>query len=315
MTAPPVQAIYTGLKTSGHLITQDSFSGLARQLRKEFDSRFAAPHAAKAERFVWDYWHIEDQYTLLRTPAYELFSKKLYSAFHQELLEYGREVLGCYDITPPWLSCYVEGCSQQLHADIPHGPWAFVYSLTPWKTRKFSGGETFLLKPETLNYWAHFSSLKGAEKIHLVSQVEPLFNRLTVFDPRLPHGVNEVRGARDVRDGRLVIHGWFKDPEPYVKGPLSRSAAAAGLNEILDRTFKSSTLSENCHGTLSYKLSVSATGKVTKIQRMTSTLLSLDPGQNVVPAFLKELESQCRRQLFKSARGPSQITFPLLLRF
>ena len=38
---------------------------------------------------------------------------------------------------------------------MPHGPWAFVYSLTPNK-KEFRGGETLILKPNTLNYWSNF---------------------------------------------------------------------------------------------------------------------------------------------------------------
>ena len=52
--------------------------------------------------------------------------------------------LGCTAITPPWLSYYVEGCEQKLHSDVPHGPWAFVFSLSP-RRPKFRGGETLLL--------------------------------------------------------------------------------------------------------------------------------------------------------------------------
>jgi|AntRauTorckE5430_2_1112549.scaffolds.fasta_scaffold132825_1 hypothetical protein len=46
-------------------------------------------------------------------------------------------------ITPPWLSCYVEGHEQRLHTDPAHGPWAFVLSLTPDEVAEaMSGGET-----------------------------------------------------------------------------------------------------------------------------------------------------------------------------
>lgn len=44
-------------------------------------------------------------------------------------------------MTPMWLSYYVDGCEQALHCDNPHGPWAFVLSLTEWDEREFTGGE------------------------------------------------------------------------------------------------------------------------------------------------------------------------------
>jgi len=55
-----------------------------------------------------------------------------------------------------------------------------------------------------------------------VRAIEPRFNRLVVFDPRIPHGVREVTGTRDPREGRLVIHGWFVQPRPFVVGGSAR---------------------------------------------------------------------------------------------
>lgn len=48
---------------------------------------------------------------------------------------------------------------------------------------------------------------QGLELQHLVTRVPAPFNRLTVFDPRFPHGVRQVHGTRDPRKGRLVLHG------------------------------------------------------------------------------------------------------------
>ena len=66
----------------------------------------------------------------LGTQAKSYFSEGAYSALEDALLTYGQQKLGCSSITPIWLSCYVDGCYQGLHADNPHGPWAFVLSLT-----------------------------------------------------------------------------------------------------------------------------------------------------------------------------------------
>ena len=172
----------------------DQFAPEARDLRATFEERFADPRVARTDRFVWDYWHVPGQYTALRTPAWTYFDKKVYESFHNRLVQWGRRTLGCHDISPPWLSCYVEGCGQQFHADVPHGPFAFVYSLTPWKGRTFRGGETFLLRDEVLDFWTDFSSQKENEESEILRLVEPKFDRLTVFDPRIPHGVRTVTG-------------------------------------------------------------------------------------------------------------------------
>jgi len=46
-----------------------------------------------------------------------------------------------------------------------------------------------------------------------------------VFDPRIPHGVRTVTGTHDPREGRLVIHGWFVQPRPFIRGPLDGARA------------------------------------------------------------------------------------------
>lgn len=71
------------------------------------------------------------QYTMLRTAASDYFNSSLFEELCTQITEYGREQLGCDAITPPWLALYTDGCSQNFHSDAPHGPFAFVLSLTP----------------------------------------------------------------------------------------------------------------------------------------------------------------------------------------
>ena len=62
--------------------------------------------------------------------------------------------------------------------------------------------------------------MQGTETSDLLTLVPPLFNQLTVFDPRMPHGVRVVEGTRDPCRGRLVLHGWFTQPAPFFQGVL-----------------------------------------------------------------------------------------------
>ncbi|MEK6774069.1 MAG: hypothetical protein AABY64_09015, partial [Bdellovibrionota bacterium] len=78
----------------------DGFSKQATVLRSFFEKQFASPLKAHPKRFVWDYWNVPDQYRLIRTPAYHYFPKKLYQDFHSALVQWGRENLGCHDISP-----------------------------------------------------------------------------------------------------------------------------------------------------------------------------------------------------------------------
>lgn len=296
---------------SRSVVVVDQFAAEARQLRATFDERFAEPRSTRGDRFVWDYWHVPGQYTALRTPAWTYFPRKTYEAFHRRLVAWGRETLGCHDIAPPWLSLYVEGCRQELHGDLPHGPWAFVFSLTNWRGRTFSGGETMLLQDEVLDFWADFRSVRAVEEAELVRTIPAQFNRLTVFDPRIPHGVRRVTGTHDPREGRLVIHGWFVQPRPFVRGPLRTRALEQRIADLfgsLDAWLGLMPLA----GMISLTFSVDARGAVRNLRVLSDTTrvpLSYEPGR-------KRLVSKLRQSVaawnLGAQRGPSQVTLPLV---
>lgn len=284
-----------------------------KKLRDEFESHFKNSKATDPKRFVWDFWYDEDQYHLIRTPAFYYFSKNNYQNFHSHLVQWGRENLGCHDISPPWLSYYVDGCFQNLHSDVPHGPWAFVYSLTPNK-KEFRGGETLILKPSTLNYWTHFVDQKDHEYKNFVDRIPSKMNQLVVFDPRFPHGVTELKGTRDPLKSRLVIHGWFVNPRPYVVGGLS----TANVQKALDPEFQklNQLLSEIdlMNGTLSCRLDISKTGKVRKYSLVSNSVLSVTSNAQDEKYLLKQLQNIFSFTQFASAKKDSSVTIPLIFK-
>jgi hypothetical protein len=292
------------------LIT-DALAGDAAPLRATFDARFADPRRATTDRFVWDYWHVPGQYTALRTPAWTYFPAAAYRRFHQRLVGWGRDVLGCHDVSPPWLSCYVEGCRQELHGDLPHGPWAFVFSLTPWRGRVFRGGETLLLQDSVLDFWHDFTSVRAVEEPELVRAIEPRFGRLTVFDPRIPHGVREVRGTHDPRLGRLVIHGWFVQPRPFIRGPLATRALAPRLDELtgaLGGWLDGLPLA----GLLSLGIDVDRAGAVTTVRTLSDTTRVAAAVEPERRRLIRRLRGAVAAWRFGRQRGPSRITLPLV---
>lgn len=295
-----------------HILIEDRFSSDALKLRQYFESQFANPKDTRSERFVWDYWHVPDQYTLMRTPAYHYFPQKLYLSLHKSLVMWGRRTLGCWDISPPWLSYYIDGCKQELHSDVPHGPWAYVYSLTPWKGRNFSGGETLLLKPEVLSYWRNFGASEDRELPSFADRIPALMNRLVVFDPRYPHGVTEVRGTRDPMEARLVIHGWFMEPKTYIEGPLPARSTEKILNQGFDQLQEVLGASELAQGTVSLQLQVGTNGVVRSARFATNTLLTMD---GEAPRELNRRILHIYRGLrFGTARSGTLMTVPLIFR-
>lgn len=293
--------------------TVDDFYPRAKALRKVFDTRFAEPCEATEERFVWDYWHVPEQYTLVRTPAYHYFEEKLYHHFQDALCLWGQQNLGCQSISPPWLSYYVDGCRQELHADIPHGPFAFVYSLSPWDTRVFKGGETLLLKPEVLSYWSSWSTGRGLESSDLQIKIPALFNRLTVFDPRLPHGVVPVEGTRDPRQARLVIHGWFTEPKPFISAAASNEEEITSfLNDELERLYPRLGQAGSFSGLLSVRLSWSSSRRTPSAQVLMNTLVDLDQPLNEPKKIEKLILKFLTQKKWPAVKRATEVTIPFI---
>ena len=293
------------------LLVVDGFAPESRALRAAFDARHADPGEGRADRFVWDWWHVPGRYTVLRTPAWTYFPRRPYAAFHRRLVAWGRRVLGCHDISPPWLSCYVEGCRQELHGDLPHGPWAFVLSLTRWERRRFRGGETVLLRDEVLDHWSGFRSRRGLEAGDLFRSVAPRFGRLAVFDPRIPHGVRAVEGTRDPREGRLVVHGWFVQPRPFVEGPLPASAVAGRVGELgaeVARALGGLPVA----GLLSLGISVRPGGRVGAVRVLSDTTRAPAGREAERRRLVARLRGAVARWDFPRRAAPSRVTLPLV---
>lgn len=300
------------MKRTPSLQTHDGFSPLAKRLRDYFDALYEDPRATYRERFRFDPWHVPGQYHLLRTPAWEFFPRKLYEDFHTRLVMWGRENLGCHDVSPPWLSLYTDGHFQNLHGDLPHGPWAWVFSLTPWSKRRFEGGETLLLNEKILDYWTSFPGFQGLEADSIFQAQAPRFNRLTVFDPRIPHGVREVRGVRDPREGRLVIHGWFVNPRPFIKGRLRESQLEAGIRDILKALDAELPRGVRISGVLSLRFRVQS-GRARQLKVLTHTLRSGHPQADALTSHIcKTILTQVTGAEFPKTANGSVITLPLV---
>ena len=283
----------------------------ALKLRHEFEARFKDPKKTTQDRFVWDYWFVENQYTLIRSEAENIFSQKLFQNFSQSLIEFGQKYLGCDGITPPWISYYVDGCKQELHADVPHGPWAYVYSLTPWSKREFSGGETILLKPTTLDYWNNYEKMNGIELKELTTKIPAQFNQLLVFDPRIPHGVTPVRGTQDPLKARVVIHGWFTNPRPIIHGGLGQKKTTQILNDLIYEMEPIFDKYSALTGTLTLRLEINQKGQIDRLFFLTNTLISLEKSLSPVK-FLNEIERYIKQKKFPVAKSRTEITLPFL---
>jgi 2OG-Fe(II) oxygenase superfamily len=289
--------------------TIKNFSPDYRAMRSHFEERFTNRESIDANRFVWDLWHVPNQYRLLRTPAYQFFPEKLYTSFHKNLVLWGRKNLGCWDISPPWMSCYLNDHEQQFHCDVPHGPWAFVYSMCAEKI-SFSGGETQLMTELALNFWRLGAGASERESQALIEKISPTANQLLVFDPRIPHGVTPVKNAVDLIDGRLVIHGWFSQPKTYIEGPLPAKLATKILNQAFTQVSALVQNEEIVWGSTAIGLSIASSGAVESAKIQSSNLRS--PSGDSAQALEKKLLKIYSGLKFPSAKAKTWATVPLI---
>jgi 2OG-Fe(II) oxygenase superfamily len=283
-----------------HVVTEDNFFPDASDLRRVFEDRLGTRRGAPRERFVWDYWHVPGQYTYVRTLANEFFPSDLFDRFLDRLMTWGRNHLGCTKILPPWLwlSYYIDGCRQELHADVPHGPWAFVFSLTNWDERTFTGGETLLLSQDTLDFWHAYKDRRFSELDSFVELIEPRFNRLTVFDPRIPHGVRQVEGTREPLDSRIAVHGWFHAPAVVVSEAVERAEARPVFEATLAMLLLSLRDVTGVDGLATARVDLAADGTVTEARIISSSLVSTSGDGSV-----EEVESTII-EFFATSRFP-----------
>lgn len=186
-------------------------------MREDIDAHFSDPsnHQASTHQ-VWNYWHVPGSYTYLRTTPEKVIERPKVEAFVGALGNWAALNLGLAGITWPYLSLYVPGCAQGLHNDSANGRLGYVYSLTR-NARQTIGGETVLMHERDL-----FRSLldRPAAGTGLFDLVEPRFNRLTLFDDRIPHAVQRVDGSMDPTEGRFVLHGHISEAGVVTQGPL-----------------------------------------------------------------------------------------------
>lgn len=284
----------------------------AEELRAHFDARVAPTREARSDRFVWDYWHIPDQYTYFRTLAPNIIPPSLVATFCSRLREWGWANLGTEEVTLPWLSFYVDGCRQELHSDVTQGTWSYVYSLTRWDdNRRFTGGETLVGSSRLLNYWEGFEPSRSTESRHLVERIPALFDQLCVFDSRLPHGVATVVGTRDPLHSRLALHGWFRRPELSIRGSLKMDQVKPVIDATSTRVRQSRPASESLIGEATWRLTVEPDGRVADVSVVVHNLVALGSTGGDVERRLEREEKILRQLSFGAAPGPSVISFAL----
>jgi hypothetical protein len=280
---------------------------LAAEMRRDIDAHFAEPGAHRAEiHQVWNYWHVPELYTYLRTAPEKVIGRDRVDNFVAALQAWSTATLGMGNVTWPYLSLYVSGCRQALHNDAANGRFAFVYSLTRDRRRTI-GGETFVFR-EGEAFRTRLAESSAGRGFYEV--VEPKFNRLVIFDDRLPHAVERVEGSMDPLEGRFVLHGHLSESGTII-GALSVALVEAAVSRLLHEFAASCTARLALYqGPLVLRFVVSPSGSVQSCEVLVDRVVHPDPGHSEWEPLRAELIKRLMAVKFPIAHGTTTVTQP-----
>ena len=238
-------------------------------MRADIDGHFASPSQHQpATHQVWNYWHVPGSYTYLRTTPEKVIGQPKVAAFVKALRSWAAENLGLAAVTWPYLSLYVPGCMQGLHNDSTNGRLGYVFSLTR-NERKTIGGETVIVHDRDLFRTSLDRAQAGTDLFDLVA---PTFNRLTLFDDRIPHAVQRVDGPMDPVVGRIVLHGHISEAGAVVRGGLSAEAVQERVKSAVEDL--RSAFGSEVRGPLVMSLQIDRYGRVDSVRPLLDRMVS-----------------------------------------
>jgi Rps23 Pro-64 3,4-dihydroxylase Tpa1-like proline 4-hydroxylase len=307
-TRPVIPAL--GVPLRAPVVIVDDFlpRELAMAMRADIDAHFAKPEAHRADTHqVWNYWFVPELYTYLRTTPEKVIRRDRVDGFMEALGNWSTAALGMGDVTWPYLSLYVSGCRQGLHNDATNGRFAFVYSLTR-DQRRTIGGETLVFR-EGDPVRSKLAAASAGRSFY--DAIEPKFNRLIVFDDRLPHAVERVEGAMDPVEGRFVLHGHLSE-DGVIDGALPTTVVEEALVGFVN-DFDARHLARIglYHGLLVLRFVISAAGSVATCGIVVDRVMHADPGHAEWEPLRDELVTRVKTLKFPPAEGETTVTVPL----
>ena len=289
----------------------DNFYSGADAMRQKIDDHFDEDTARPLpfeQRAIWNYWHVPHLYTYLRARPGPVF-KGMHRTFMTHLRVFAAQQFGLQASGNPFLSMYINGCGQNIHNDARNGRLAYVYSLTRWNERGFTGGETFVYKTGEEIYSHHFAAMSG---MAFYDSIEPLFNRLAVFDDRMPHAVNTIQGTMNPQDARFVMHGHFVEPDtvPFVEGGLLDEELASSyvrLRDSVAEIFRS----YHYHGFVTWRVDVEPSGIVGKTHIKHMQLIPEFKKAEVLQSCLDDAIEQVAQFNWPASETASKLIFAI----
>jgi hypothetical protein len=283
---------------------------LAMAMRRDIDAHFAHPEAHRRDTHqIWNYWFVPELYAYLRTDADRVIGRESIDAFHLALREWSTSPLGMAQASWPYLSLYVPGCRQGWHNDSRNGRFAYVYSLTR-NERRTTGGETLVLR-EGDPFRDNLTSAAAGRGLY--EAIEPRFNRLVIFDDRLPHAVERIDGLMDPVEGRFVLHGHLNEGSAIIVGALPAAVATDQMNAALARFGEEMAATAALYrGPLVFRLTINGAGAVESCEIIVDRVIHPDYGHVGWDEIRAALRGRLNALKFPAANGRTVLIQPVL---
>jgi hypothetical protein len=282
----------------------------AQAMRAGIEAHFAEPfrHQAATHQ-IWNYWYVPGSYTYLRTLAERVIGKPALADFNAALQRFAAQRLGLTRIGGSLISMYVNGCFQTFHNDSHNGRFAFVYSLTK-PVRSFTGGETLVWREGDYFEEAFTRPLAHAG---LYDVLTPDFNRLVLFDDRMPHAVAPVLGQMDPLESRIVMHGHISEGPPDVQGTLAPDIAGACVARgIAALKAELGDAVRRYHGPLSLDIVVDPQGRIDSVGVLVNRLMPIGKQDRPAADVVSEVLDKLDLITFPTSSGETELRFPIL---
>jgi hypothetical protein len=141
--------------------------------------------------------------------------------------------------------------------------------------------------------------------------IEPKFNRLAIFDDRMPHGVQRIEGSMNPVHGRLVLHGHISETGPGVRGALNPVEVGTVVEEAANEVLSAWPMSADPHGPLVVRLAISADGRVEQARLVLDRVAFSDgsSADGIADAIL----AAAAKRTFPARPQPTEAIVPILL--
>jgi len=280
----------------------------AEALRATLDARFKDAYVNSVN---WNYFYVPGLYTYLRTTPRGLIPDALFDLFMHALRQWSMETLGLVPMGIPLVHLMVDGCRLELHSDFHNGVWGYVYSLTRWDKRRFSGGETLLMRDGVPSYKKHH--VQGE---NLYDLIPARFNQLLVFDDRIVHGTPVIEGSMDPLEARLALVGHLRATSPRVSGELAVAAARRVILETMPHLAERIRPHREVQGMITFRIAVNAAGGVESVVILTDNLITASSGYEAsdsVGAVRSAIQQNLMGLRFPACGSQSSLIIPVLV--